>query len=598
MFSKLNDQQIQAVEIDMHALVIACPGSGKTRVLTAKIAFELEKPTSKRKKIAALTYTNRAAEEIQKRLDEMGTSKNQLWAGTIHSFCYQWIIKPYAGYLSELKNGFTIIDEFKKRKLLDEIKEEFGLPSWAEINTSLNRKGEYLNIDAYNNEVAKKFHHTIIRDKQIDFDLLLYHSWCLLRLYPRIAKNLAGLFSYVFVDEYQDTQDLQYAIIGEIIKASKKQCKLFLVGDPDQSIYGSLGGTARSLFEIQGEIGDEEIIQLELSGNYRSTQRIIDFFSHFKSTDISIESESEFAHYQGEITFDIETHKDELYMEFAEIIRNNLENGMKPQEICIIAPRWQFLTPLARELKALLPDVPFEAPGVTPLPRNIDNFWYKLARLFLTETTPALVMSRLRWMAEIIDELNHFTHHSMETNGQNCRKLLKILNSSRSNEEQGIFFLKQSFHSFLNKLSIDLEIYPVLMDQQDSFFNSINERYASDEFAGIPSDVAYFQGMFKPSKGIVINTCHGVKGEEFETVIAFGLLRGYIPHWNSIINQEDFVEEDASKKLLYVIGSRSKRNLHLFAETGRLTQRKKRYEINRQLNNVAFAYDNEMEYQS
>lgn len=66
MFSKLNDQQIQAVEIDMHALVIACPGSGKTRVLTAKIAFELEKPTSKRKKIAALTYTNRAAEEIQK----------------------------------------------------------------------------------------------------------------------------------------------------------------------------------------------------------------------------------------------------------------------------------------------------------------------------------------------------------------------------------------------------------------------------------------------------------------------------------------------------------------------------------------------------
>ena len=127
-------------------------------------------------------------------------------------------------------------------------------------------------------------------------------------------------------------------------------------------------------------------------------------------------------------------------MEFAEIIRNNLENGMKPQEICIIAPRWQFLTPLARELKALLPDVPFEAPGVTPLPRNIDNFWYKLARLFLTETTPALVMSRLRWMAEIIDELNHFTHHSMETNGQNCRKLLKILNSSRSNEEQGIFF--------------------------------------------------------------------------------------------------------------------------------------------------------------
>ena len=79
--------------------------------------------------------------------------------------------------------------------------------------------------------------------------------------------------------------------------------------------------------------------------------------------------------------------------------------------------------------------------------------------------------------------------------------------------------------------------------------------------------------MFKPSKGIVINTCHGVKGEEFETVIAFGLLRGYIPHWNSIINQEDFVEEDASK-IIICYWFKVKKKLTSFAETGRLTQRK------------------------
>lgn len=103
--------------------------------------------------------------------------------------------------------------------------------------------------------------------------------------------------------------------------------------------------------------------------------------------------------------------------------------------------------------------------------------------------------------------------------------------------------------------------------------------------------------MFKPSKGIVINTCHGVKGEEFETVIAFGLLRGYIPHWNSIINQEDFVEEDASK-IIICYWFKVKKETYIFCRNRKINAKEKRYEINRQLNNVAFAYDNEMEYQS
>ncbi|MGR5962012.1 3'-5' exonuclease [Bacillus paranthracis] len=96
------------------------------------------------------------------------------------------------------------------------------------------------------------------------------------------------------------------------------------------------------------------------------------------------------------------------------------------------------------------------------------------------------------------------------------------------------------------------------------FFSGIKRRYEKSDFKDIPKDITYIKKMFNSRDGIVVNTCQGIKGEEFHTVIAFGLLRGYIPHWSAIYNQ---VEEEANK-LLYVIASRAKENLFLFAERG------------------------------
>ncbi|WP_342429323.1 ATP-dependent helicase [Neobacillus sp. FSL H8-0543] len=592
MLSGLNDQQIAAVTTDKDTLVIACPGSGKTRVLTRKIAFELERLESKKKFVVALTYTNRAAEEIQKRVEELGIPQDQLWAGTIHSFCYQWIIKPYAGYEPTLLNGFSIIDDYKRQKTLKQIIEKHYLPLNTVINTSLNRDGNYINTDSYHNLIAREFHQNIVNKKEIDFDLLLYYSYKLLKTHSKIRSHLANIFSYFFIDEYQDTQDLQYAIIGEIIKQQESQCKVFLVGDPDQAIYDSLGGISKNLEEIKKEFNNRNIELRELPGNYRSTQRIVDFFSNFQSTNLNIQALCSYANERGLISFNTVVNKEELFIEFAKLIESNLNKGVKPNEICIIAPQWYFLTPLAKKLKSILPEVPFEAPGITPLPRNRENFWWKLSRLFLSEIKPGTSINRFRWIEEIVQEINNYTNGCLGIERLDCRRYLKIVNSIKPDETDGINYLEKAFEKFLSSLEIEINSHPVLIDQWNHFFSGIGSRYESFEFDGIPKTIDYFKNAFNPSDGIVINTCHGVKGEEFETVIAFGLLWGYVPHWSSIIRKPYNEALGASSKLLYVIGSRAKRNLHLFAETGRKTQSENAYVINHQLGQLSFEYDN------
>ena len=102
----LNPEQQAVITESGSVVLIACPGSGKTRTLTHKVAAELEKLTSPRQYVVAITYTHRAAEEIEERITELGVDTEQLWIGTIHSFCLEWIIRPYGIYHPKLQNGF------------------------------------------------------------------------------------------------------------------------------------------------------------------------------------------------------------------------------------------------------------------------------------------------------------------------------------------------------------------------------------------------------------------------------------------------------------------------------------------------------------
>jgi ATP-dependent DNA helicase UvrD/PcrA len=194
MLEGLNDEQREAVIADGNVLLTACPGSGKTRVLTYKVGYELQKNVANKKKVIALTFTNRAADEIKRRIVRMDIDPEKLWTGTIHSFCLEWILRPYAGYLEELKNGFVIADEYKSEELLSSLKFDYGIPGWQSIATRMDIDGKFVEYSPQILQLLKDYHFLLREEKLIDFDQILYFAFKLLDKFPKIAKTLIAFF--------------------------------------------------------------------------------------------------------------------------------------------------------------------------------------------------------------------------------------------------------------------------------------------------------------------------------------------------------------------------------------------------------------------
>jgi superfamily I DNA/RNA helicase len=588
ILDELNDQQKLAVQQDGNVLLTACPGSGKTRVIIHKLAFEVTNLDDlSKKRIVALTFTVRASDEIFRRLNVMGINGDKIWSGTLHSFCFEWILRPYSCYLTELENGFSIADEVYCSNLIDDLKALYGISRFETVTLRFNRDGSLIETRDVQRKILTEYHEVLRSKKLIDFDLLLHYAYKLLVDYPKIPQTLSNLFKVICVDEYQDTQDLLYAIISLIIKAGNDKTSLFLVGDIDQAIYTSLGGVAKSLEEIKDELNGMAITPLTLTGNYRSSQRIIDFYSHFQTELVDIKAVGKNADTKGSISLNDKIHYLKVVDEITRLIQMNLDNGIPEDEICVLVPQWWLITSVSRRLRASLPEVNFDASGLAPMSRNRENIWYKLSRLLLTTPNPKIYSSRYRWAAELIDNFKDATNTDLDEKYRSERNLLKLIHSIQSEETEGIGYLNDCFDQFLEAIGIDYSKYPQLIENRNLFFENIESRLNHPDL-DIPSDIQSFKNFYREMTGVLINTCVGIKGEEFETVIAFGLLNGYIPHWNEIISGN---ATHASKKLMYVTCSRAKTNLHLISETGRTTRQGNPYEMTPELASKVFEYD-------
>ncbi|WP_437192502.1 UvrD-helicase domain-containing protein [Planctomicrobium sp. SH527] len=586
--AELSAQQAFAIQVDGDVFVTACPGSGKTRVLSEKIIATLDQGISPHQRTLALTYTNRAADEVAARLQEHGYSKRHLWTGTIHSFALEWILRPYASYDPLLQNGFSVIDEAALRKLVDSLRGKHGVDSRAEIRMGFLRNGQLATSAPNRRSLIEECREKLKEQRLLDFDHVLYLAFDLLRRKPEIAATLGAIFSLICVDEYQDTQDLQFGILASIVRASNGKSRLFIVGDKNQAIYSSLGGIAKTVNEIRHEFGRPDLSHHALSGNYRSTQRIVDFCANFcEAGEENVVSLAHHASERGLITFADQTfHHQDIAQPIAKLIRYHLSQGLKPENICILGPSWWLLTKLGRQLVLLLPDVDFDAPGLSPIRYEQDSFWFKLARLFLTEPSPTRFRTRLRWAADFVTTLEAALASELPEEIRNSRAILRLVNDLTSVEESGLAYLDDVFDKFFAVLELDLALYPFLLNSRTSFFESAEERLIEHQSELEP--VATLRKMFRQPSGIIFNSCHGAKGEEYEVVICFGLLRGQIPNWARII--DNAVDDEAeSRRLLYVIASRAKKYLHLFAEDGRRTRNQTPYETTREA--VAFDWD-------
>lgn len=569
----LNTEQIEILKSDCNLLLIACPGSGKTRTLTYKLIYELEKVRGTKQKVCAITYTNKAANEIKERIDFLDVSTNNLWIGTIHAFCIEWILRPYHVYNSNLKFGYEISDPYNTEVLLNslciEISDKYHLKAKGRIKYW--DCGYYYDSDfnikyssdegkrTYVEEIINKYLSILDSQNQIDFETVLYYSLKLIIDRPEILKILSNIFNFIMVDEFQDTKDIQYKILTSIARVSDLTCNLLMIGDPNQSIYSSLGGFPMEKVAIE-EMTDCDFEIRSLDQNYRSSSKIIQYYENFKVVASKIVPEGPYKDFNSIITYDIGVKVTDLVSRLVELIKFNLENGIKESEICILAPQWYLITRITRRLIIALPDNNFDGPGMTPFSRNIENFFYKLSRIALTESSPEMFIRRLRWAGEILYELQDDIGVDID---YSKRDLLYLSNSFATKETDGLTYLQEYFTYILDALGIKTQQYNKLNNHLEAFTNSSNsriERLKKDGIAYI-GDLSVFKKVFKQRSGITVSTIHGVKGLEFDSVIAFGLLDDYVPHFN------DDQKQLSSNKLLYVAASRARKNLHLISES-------------------------------
>ena len=284
--NKLNPQQRKAVTAaDGPVLVVAGPGSGKTRVLTQRIAYLIANEGVRPWQILAVTFTNKAAKEMDQRVKSMLTDQatDGIMLGTFHSICAR-ILRREVEHLP-LGSNFVIFDSDDQERIVKSIIKEFNLNDKlyraANVHASISRaKNELFGpddypINTYRDEIVKRvyveYQKRLIASNAVDFDDLLVYTARLLEDVPSLREKYAQRFKHVLVDEFQDTNLAQYILIKHLASVHRN---IFCVGDPDQSVYLWRGADYRNVQRFEEDFPEAQTILLEQ--NYRSHQNILD----------------------------------------------------------------------------------------------------------------------------------------------------------------------------------------------------------------------------------------------------------------------------------------------------------------------------------
>jgi len=310
LYQNLNPQQIEAVKhLNGPALVVAGPGSGKTRVLTHRVASLIKEHGIHESNILCVTFTNKAAGEIKERVNKLlgqihGGQSEQAqkpvhktsprssetiykltWSGTFHSICSRILRRD--GFNTGIPPSFVIYDTDDQVSLIKGIEKDFGIDTkkfnaYAVLETISSAKSELLEPEEYEKFAFGYFQKTVAKiypeyqkrlrlNNALDFDDLIKETVRLFRQDPAVLEKYQNYFKYILVDEYQDTNKSQYVLTKLL---AEKHGNLFVVGDMSQAIYSFRGADYRNILNFQMDYPDTMVYNLEQ--NYRSTQTILD----------------------------------------------------------------------------------------------------------------------------------------------------------------------------------------------------------------------------------------------------------------------------------------------------------------------------------
>ena len=594
-----NEKQREAIlTVDGPILVIAGAGSGKTKVLTTKIAYLIEKGVSC-DNILAITFTNKAATEMKERVIKLlGPIAYQIRISTFHSFGVYLIRKHYdlLGYM----DNFTILDSDDTLTLIKKIMKDLNIDAKdynprAIRNSISGLKNELIDSNDYERFVASDYEHKVLDvykcyekkllvTNSMDFDDLLFMPIKLFRNNPSILKQYQDLFKYILVDEYQDTNEAQYILIKMLSSRNRNIC---VVGDESQSIYSFRGSNYRNILNFERDYKDCTTIMLEQ--NYRSTSTILNSANDVIKNNKNRKDKNLWT--ENGVGDKIVYHKacdekDEASF-VVKKINELLNNGISMSDIAILY-RTNAQSRVMEE--ALLREtIPYKVVGSFYFynRKEIKDLICYLKLIY--NTYDDISLQRIinvpkrgigkKTIDNLIEKaaINGCSMYDAIVGGKefNFKVMLEGIRSRMSNytltELIDLILEKTGMKEELeNDNSIESEIRLENLEEFKSITKTFEEKNGVVSLEDFLMEISLVSDMTE-HKGdndvVTLMTVHSAKGLEFENVFLIGMEEGIFPHNNSLFDNESLEEE---RRLCYVAITRAKKKLWLVSANKRL----------------------------
>lgn len=601
LVDSLNDRQKEAVvNTDGPMLILAGAGSGKTKVLTTKVAYLIEEKNIDPNNILAITFTNKAAKEMKERIFKLeGNSAFYIQISTFHSFGLK-ILKENCELLGYEKN-FTILDSDDSLSIIKKIMKELNIDAnkynpKAIKNVISNNKNEIIDPEKYSLyvntdfdeialEVYRKYEKSLKINNAVDFDDLLILPLKLFNNNPGVLQKYQEKYKYVFIDEYQDTNEPQY-ILSKMISAKYKN--ITVVGDADQAIFTWRGANYKNILNFEKDYKDAKVVLLE--ENYRSTKTILNAANNViknnkvrKEKNLWTQNEegSKITYYKA---FD---EKDESNYVVNEI-KKLIEKGVNPKDICVLY-RANAQSRTVEEA-FLTSNISYNIVGSYAFynRKEIKDLIAYLKLIYNNKDDVSLLrvinypkrgignkaIENLAIKSNVLDKsLYEVIDSGKELDFKNMIEEIKKEESHLTLTELIDMILDKSGmkKSLEDEKSIEADIRLENLEEFKSIAKAmeINEGIVSleellDKLA-LVSDVSEQKNDNEDK--VTLMTMHAVKGLEYDYVFIVGVEEGLFPHSNSLESNDELEEE---RRLCYVAITRAKKKLYLINARSRI----------------------------
>ena len=600
LLNDLNDKQAEAVEIiDRPLLILAGAGSGKTRVITYKISYLIENGVAPYN-ILALTFTNKAANEMKERAVKLNINAQNVWMGTFHSLCVRILRKEIdkLGYknnfnITDAKDNLNLIKNCLKELNLDE---KFFVPKNIAAQISFN-KNKMIGADEFFvkthddfrlNKVAeiyKLYQEKLKIDNLLDFDDLLFFMAKIFMDYDDVLEFYKNKFKYILVDEYQDTNAVQYFLIKLLAGESENIC---VVGDDDQSIYSWRGADINNILDFEKDFRNAKIIKLEQ--NYRSNQIILDAANGVIKNNLGRKSKNLWTEQKdGEkiIFYRASDYKLEAKFLAEQILNNKDKFDLKN---CAILYRNNFLSRVIED-EFVKKNIAYRLIGAT---RFYDRMEIKDLIAYLKFiNNPDDEISLLRIIntprrgigGKSLEKAMSFASQEkislwealkiFADNNKNFSGFVEMINLFLDYKE------KYSIYDLMQKIIFEIgykeylekqEEYVSRLENIEEFLAKIIEfergqesKKSLTEFLEQISLLSETDNYDKDENAVSLMTLHGSKGLEFDCVFIFGADDDIFPS-----NFKSDIELEEERRLFYVGITRAKKKLFISCADARL----------------------------